>query len=117
MNTLRGLERAINQRLRKINADYGVANLARNADGTYEFELKVSVDPRRFHEVGRVLRKVLGTLPVERVVQAKYYLNGSLAEQIRKRAAKEGLTQSQFVSRCLAEHIDGKWKSKAAKAG
>lgn len=111
MTALNELEKAINARLRKINPDYAIANLKRNVEGKYDFRLKVSVDPRHFYEIRDVLREVLGSLPADRQVQAKYYLRQSLANEIKKRAEDEGVTQSQYVSRCVAERIGRKGKA------
>lgn len=113
MVKLNELEKAINGKLRGINPDYAIANLKRNVDGKYDFDLKVSIDPRHFSGIREVLREVLGTLPADRQVQAKYYLSGSLASEIKKRAETEGVTQSQFVSRCVVEHIGRKGKARA----
>ncbi|MGH9202270.1 MAG: hypothetical protein ACRD2A_13665 [Vicinamibacterales bacterium] len=105
MRNLRDLEREINRRLKTISPDYRISGLRRTVEGKYDFELKVSVNPRHFFEIREVLREVLGRLPADRNVQAKYYLSKSLAEEIRKKAVAEGVTQSQFVSRCVAEHL------------
>jgi hypothetical protein len=76
-------------------------------------DLKVSIDPRHFYEIREVLREILGTLPADRQVQAKYYLSRSLADEIKKRAEDEGMTQSQYVFRCVVERISRKEKARA----
>ena len=114
MKALKSLERSINIKVRKIDPHYAITNLARTVDGKFHFDLKVTVDPRHFVRIRNVLREVLGTLPVEKQVQAKFYLAESLSKQVKKRAKSAGISQSELVSRCISDFLR---KKKAAGIG
>ncbi len=107
MNTkiLRKLERTVNQKIKKINPNYGIKNLTCTLDGKYVFDLKVAIDPRHFGQIREVLKGVLRELPVERPVQAKFYLAEALYTKVREKAAKQGMSQSAFVAQCLSKSV------------
>jgi hypothetical protein len=99
------LESGINRKLKRIHPGYGLRNLAQRADGKYVFDLKVAIDPRHFSRIRGVLKSVLSELPVEKPVQAKFYLPRSLYARMKKNAATAGLSQSAFVAQCLSRHL------------
>lgn len=99
------LENKINKKLKRINPEYSVMNLARAFDGRYLFDLKVAIDPRHFSEIREIFKSVLSDLPVDKPVQAKFYLPRSLYFQVKKKAATVGLSQSAFVAQCLSRHL------------
>lgn len=99
------LESKINKKLKGINPDYSVRNLARASDGRYLFDLKVAIDPRHFSEIREIFKSVLGDLPVDKPVQAKFYLPRSLYVLVKKKAATAGLSQSAFVAQCLSRQL------------
>jgi hypothetical protein len=99
------LQSRINKKLKKINPGYSVRHLTRASDGRYLFDLKVAIDPRHYSEIHEVFKSVLGDLPVDKPVQAKFYLPRSIYAQIKKRAATAGLSQSAFVAQCLSRHL------------
>lgn len=105
MSTIYRLERIIDRKVKKINPDYGIRNLKRTSDGKYVFDLKVAVDPKHFFAIRDVLRSVLAELPVEKSVQAKFYLPKSLYAKVRKKAAEVNISQSAFVAQCLGKNL------------
>jgi len=106
MLRMRALEQSVNRKLRKLNPAYAISNLNRRLDGKYEFDFKVSVDPRHFSEISAVLREVLGALPSDRQVQAKFYMAESLAKKLKQTASAEGVSQSEVVSRCVSDYVE-----------
>lgn len=100
--TLSRLERSINKKLKRISPRYGIRHLAQSSDGRYLFDLKVAIDPRHFSELRDVLKSVLSELPVERSVQAKFYLPESVYARVKERAAAIGVSQSAYVAECLS---------------
>jgi hypothetical protein len=103
--SLRKLEGEINRKLKRIHPEYGLRNLALAADGRYLFDLTVALDPRHFSRIRGVLKSVLSELPVEKPVQAKFYLPRSLYVRVKKHAATAGLSQSAFVAQCLSRNL------------
>lgn len=103
--SLSKLERGINRKLKQVHPDYALSNLAQAADGRYVFDLTVAIDPRHFSQVRGVLKQVLRELPIERPVQAKFYLPRSLYARVKKKAATVGVSQSALVARCLSRHL------------
>lgn len=103
--TLARLESEINKKLKRIHPDYGLRNLAQTADGKYVFDLKIAIDPRHFSQIRGVLKSVLSELPVEKPVQAKFYLPRSLYTRLKKNAATAGISQSAFVAQCLTRYL------------
>jgi hypothetical protein len=105
VNRFEKLERRINQKLKKIDPNYGIRNLTGTLDGKYIFDLKVAIDPKHFGRIREVLKDVLAELPVEQSVQAKFYLPKSLYTKVRERAAEAGLSQSAYVAECLGKNV------------
>lgn len=99
------LEHAINKKLKKIDPNYGIRNLARASDGRYLFDLKVVIDPRHFSVIREVLKSILRELPVEESVQAKFYLPRSLYNRVKNRAAAVGMSRSAYVADCLSRKL------------
>jgi hypothetical protein len=97
----KALERAINDKLRRVSPNYGVRNLYRTGKGVYYFDLKVKVDPRHEGRLRDIVREILRELPGDRSVQAKYYLPESVVKRVRAVARKRGVSQSSLVTECL----------------
>jgi len=97
----RDLEQQVNRRLREIGQGFAIRHLVRNPDGTYRFELAVAIDPRQRADLRRVLREVLKGLPMDRHVQAKFYLPESVVRRVKEVARERGISQSALVKECL----------------
>jgi hypothetical protein len=67
--------------------------------------MRMSVDPRGEAKLRQVVREVLRELPVDRPVQAKYYLPVSIVERVKTQAERKGVSQSALVAECLAESL------------
>jgi hypothetical protein len=67
--------------------------------------MRVSVDPRDEARLHQIIRGVLRELPGDQPVQAKWYLPESLAERVKSRAKKKGVSQSALVAEYLAEAL------------
>lgn len=103
--TFRKLERTINQKIRKLDPNYGIRNLKGTLDGRYIFDLKVAIDPRHFGQIHELLKGVLTELPVEKPVQAKFYLPEGVYTKVREKAAEQGISQSAYVAQCLSKNL------------
>lgn len=99
------LEKAINQKLRKVGRGYGIRNLYRTPQGRYRFEMTVSVDPRDEAKWRAVVREVLRGLPGDRPMQAKHYLPASIVGRVKAEAAKKGMSRSAIVAECLSARL------------
>jgi len=101
--SVKQLEARLNRRLREIREGYVVRHLKRLPSGEYWFDLVLGFNGRDMAKVNRVFAKVLGTAARARrpAVQAKFYLKPETVERLKKKAAREGVPQSQLVEQAL----------------
>ena len=101
--SIKVLETRLKRRLREIREGYSVRHLKRLPNGEYWFDLALGFNAKDMAKVNRVFGEVLGARPRARrpAVQAKFYLRPETVQRLKKKAARQGVKQSQIVEEAL----------------
>ena len=107
MNRLSAKEAAINRRLKRLRADYAIANLhlADATSGRYDFDIVKSFKPVHRAEIQAAFREVLGgeTPSREAKVATKVTLPRSAHSKLKLLQARTGRSQSEIVAQLIRD--------------
>jgi hypothetical protein len=96
------MERVINVELRRVNPAYGIKNLVRRHDGSFDFEATMEFHKKDRDEVRRIFR-LLEQQDVD-FVQAKFYLPRAIQKRVKLSAIDLGVPVSSLVAAILDEY-------------
>lgn len=96
------MERVINVELRRVNAKYGIKNLIRRPDGSFDFAAATEFDKKDGDKIRRIF--ALLEQPDANFVQVKFYLPLAIQKRVKSAAVDLGVPVSSLVAAILDEY-------------